>query len=189
VAVTLAATVSAIGSIFMASSLWASTHMRIVDATRIVFLAWFLIWIIWAVWNWLLSTASIFVVIESTNSLAAVGAVLRLLEDRTAGMLAVSTVFAAIHLGALVLLFSMVFVLLPVALASPVILPLIVAGVLVYCLFADCIYIGRLAAYAFLAQGGDQLPRWMGKIRVPPEAIPASIDKDELILSDEPSPA
>jgi hypothetical protein len=188
----LAAKVAAIGSILMASSFWASTHVRVVDAVRFVFVIWFLIWLAWAVLNWLLSAAAVFIVAEGKNSLASIGAMLRLLQSRPGGVLGASAVFGLIHGGALVVGGGIVLVLLPVAIARPIALPLLFTVTLAYCFVADFLYTGRLAAYAYLATGREELPSWMAVPRVPsPEtlAASASIDKDELILGDIPAPA
>jgi len=187
----LAAKVAAIGSILMASSFWASTHVRGVDALRFVFVIWFLIWLAWAMLNWLLSAAAVFVVAEGKNSLASIGAMLRLLQSRPGGVLGASAVFGLIHGGALVVGGGIVLVLLPVAIARPIALPLLFAVILAYCFVADFLHTGRLAAYAYLATGREELPSWMVSRSTPPAPtrIGASVDNDELILGDIPAPA
>jgi hypothetical protein len=188
----LAANVAAIGSILMASSFWASTHVRVVASVRLVFVAWFLIWLAWAVLNWLLSAAEVFVVAEGKNSLASIGAMLRLLQSRTGGVLGASAVFGLIHGGAFVVAGGVVLVLLPITIAQPIALPLVFAVILAYCFAADFLYTGRLAAYTYLATGREELPSWMVVPRVQFPETPgasASVDKDELILGDLPAPA
>ena len=188
----LAAKVAAIGSILLASSFWASTHIRVVDSVRFVFVLWFGIWLAWAVLNWLLSAAAAFVVAEGENSLASIGAMLRLLQSRTGGVLGASAVFGLIHGGAFVVAGGFVLVLLPIAIAQPIALPLVFAVILAYCFVADFLYTGRLAAYAYLATGREELPSWMTVPRVPSPETPSasgSVDKDELILGDLPAPA
>ncbi len=189
-AVFLAAKISAIGSILMAGSLWASMHVRVVDTVRLVFAIWFCIWVAWAVLNWLLSAATVFVIVEGQDSLSSMGAILRLLQSRTAGVLGASAVFGLIHGGAFVVAGGMVLVLVPIAIAEPVAVPLLFLVILAYCFVADFLYTGRLAAYAFLATGREELPFWMAsRSTPPPELTGASVDKDELILGDFPSPA
>lgn len=191
-AVLLAAKVAAIGSILMASSLWASTHIRVADSARMVFVLWFLICLAWAVLNWLLSAAAVFVVAEGKNSLTSMGAILRVLQSRTGGVLAASAMFGLIHGGAFVVAGGTILVLLPIAIAQPIALPLLFVVILAYCFVADFLYTGRLAAYAFLATGREELPSWMAVPRDPsPETsgATASVDKDELILGDLPAPA
>lgn len=190
-AVLLAAKVAAIGSILMASSLWTSTHIRGADSARMVFVLWFLIWLAWAVLNWLLSAAAVFVIAEGKDSLGSMAAILRLLQSRTGAVLGASAVFGLIHGSAFVVAGGMALVLLPVAIAQPLALPLVVAVILVYCFMADFLYTGRLAAYAYLATGREELPSWMLRRAPSPEtpATSASVDKDELILGDLPAPA
>ena len=188
----LAVKVSAIGSILIASSYWASTHIRAVDAVRLVFVVWFLIWLAWAVLNWLLSAAAVFVVAEGKNAFASISAMLRLLQSRTGGVLGASAVFGLIHGGAFVVAGGVVLVLLPIAIAQPIALPLLFGVIFGYCFIADFLYTGRLAAYAYLATGREELPSWMAVPTVPgPETsgVGASVDKDELILGDLPAPA
>jgi hypothetical protein len=191
-ALVLATKLAAAASLFFASSLWASTHIRFVDAARLVLVLIFVIWLAWAVLNWLLSAAAIYVIAEGKNSLDAIGSVIRLIQARTAGILATSAVFGVIHLAAFAMAAGTVLVVLPVAIARPVALPLLFAVVFAYCFVADLLYTGRLASYLFLAQGGDELPAWMAMRGAPPSPNAGainSIDKDEVILSDAPQPA
>jgi hypothetical protein len=187
----LAAKVAAIGSILMASSFWASTHVRVVDAVRLVVVVWFCIWLAWAALNWLLSASAVFAIAEGKDSLASISAMLRLLQSRTGGVLGPSAVFGLIHGGAFVVAGGLFLVLLPIAVAQPLALPLLFAVIAAYCFIADFLYTGRLAAYAYLATGREELPSWMAIPRAPsPErGASASVDKDELILGDLPAPA
>ena len=191
----LAAKVAAIGSVLIASSLWASTHVRVADAMRLVFVIWFCIWLAWAALNWLLSAAAVFVVAEGKNSLNSIGTMLRLVQSRTAGVLGASAAFGVVHLGGFLVAAGTVLVLLPIAIARPIALPLLFAVVVVYCFLADLLYTGRLAAYAYLATGGEALPSWLVGPVAPARGLigtvspSASVDKDELILGDLPSPA
>jgi hypothetical protein len=188
----LAAKLAAIGAILMASSFWASTHIRWVNAARLVFVTWFLIWQAWAVLNWVISAAAIFVVMEGKDSLAAMGAVLRLFLTRTAGMLSASAVCGVIHLVCLGVTCGTMLVLLPIGIAHPLALPIVIAVVFAYAFIADFLYTGRLAAYAYLAMGREELPLWMasrGSLPREPADASSSVDKDELILGDLPSPA
>jgi hypothetical protein len=186
----LAAQVAAIGAVLMASSFWASTHIRLGNAARLVFLTWFLIWLAWAVLNWAISAAAIFVVKEGYDSLTAIGAVLRLFLSSSAGILSASAVFGVIHLGFLGVSIGTALIVLAFAIAHPLALPLVMAVVLGYSFLADFLYTGRLAAYAYLAMGQEELPFWMASRRVPPpgsHGASSSVDKGELILSDLPS--
>ena len=190
-AITLATKIGAAGSVLIASSLWASSHARLADAGRLVFLSWFLLWFTWTVLNWLLSAGAVFVVAEGKDALAAIAAMLQLLQSQTAGVLAAGAVFGLIHLGILVITSGILLTVMPIALARPITLPLVFAVIFAYCFVADFLYTGRLAAYAFLARGPEEVPAWMGMRPIAPpggERL-AAIDQDELILSDVPAPA
>jgi len=191
-AVLLAAKVAAIGAVLIASSLWASTHMALVNAGRLFAITWFLVWLAWAGLNWALSVAAIFVAKEGKDSLAAIAAVVRLFLSRTAGMVSASAVFGVIHLASFGFTLGMLLVLLPIAIAHPLAWPLVIAVVLGYSLVADLLYTARLAAYSHLAMAQETLPLWMsdrGAPRMDPAGGSASVDKSELILGDLPSPA
>ena len=186
----LAAKVAAIGAVLMASSFWASTHIRFGNAARLVVVTWFLIWLAWALLNWAISAAAIFVVKEGSDSLTAIGAVLRLFLSSSAGMLGASAVFGVIHLAFLGVAVGAALIGLAFAVAHPLAWPLVLAVVLGYSWVADFLYTGRLAAYAYLAMGQEELPLWMGGRRTPPpepDLASSSVDKGELILSDLPS--
>jgi hypothetical protein len=190
-AVLLAAKVAAVGGVLIASSLWASTHIALVNAARLFAMTSFLVWLAWAGLNWVLSAAAIFVAKEGKDSLAAISAVVHLCLSRTAGMVSASAVFGVIHLVSFAITLGMLFILLPIAIAHPPALPLVIAVVLGYSFVADLLYTARLAAYSHLAMGQEELPLWMssrGAPRMDP-AGGASVDKSELILGDLPSPA
>jgi hypothetical protein len=190
--VVVAVKIAAIGSILFASSLWASSHVRLEDAIRFEFLVWLLFWLAWAVLNWLLSTAAIYVVAEGKDSLSAMGGVLQLLQSRTVGMLGASAIFGIIHFVCFAVTFGISIVLLPVAVARPIALPLVFVLIFAYCFVADFLYTGRLIAYAYLATGLEDLPSWMRATQTSPlrpVGMDSSVDKDELILGDLPAPA
>ena len=62
-ALTLAAIAASVGSLLLASSLWASTKASVGDITRLWFSVLLVTWIAWSGLNWLLSTSAIFVMI------------------------------------------------------------------------------------------------------------------------------
>ena len=186
----LAAKVAAIGAVLIASSFWASTHIGLGNAARLVLVTWFLIWLAWAILNWTISAAAIFVVKEGFDALTAIGAVLRLFLSSSAGMLSASAVFGVIHLAFLGLSLGAGLIVLAFAIAHPLAWPLVMALVLGYSFVADFLYTGRLAAYAYLSMGQEELPLWMTNWRTPapgPDNPSSSVDKGELILSDLPS--
>lgn len=188
----VAAKIAAIGGVLLVSSFWASTHTQMVNAARLGIMIWVLIFLAWAMLNWTLSAAAIFVIKEGADALAAIGEVLRLFRLQTAGMLSASAVFGTIHLVSLGIAVGSILVLLPIVVAYPVALPLLVAVVMGYSLIADYLYTGRLAAYSYLAWGEVHLPWWIEMPRprpIEPAELSASVDKGELILGDLPSPA
>ena len=191
-AVALAAIVGIAGATLMTSSWWASTHVAVADAVRIVFLLWFVTALAWIVLNWLLSTAAVFVIARQESAFSAITSTLRTLQDRPAAMVAPGVLFGVPHVIGFGATFCLVLFLAPIAAGHPGALLVLWAVVLLYSVFADFLYTGRLAAYAYLATGSEGWPVWMAR-RTPPPLHPggfsASVDKDELILGDLPSPA
>ena len=191
-AVALAAIVGIIGAALMTSSMWASTHMAIADASRIVFILWFLIGLAWTVLNWLLSTASVFVAAKRESTFSSVGSTLRALQNQSAAMIAPGALFGIPHLVGFGIAFVTVLFLLPITIAHPVGVLVLWPVILIYSIFANWLYAGRLAAYAFVACGGENMADWVVRRPIPPPeplGAPSAVDKDELILSDLPQPA
>jgi hypothetical protein len=191
-AVTLAAIVGIIGAALMTSSLWASTHMAIGDASRIVFVLWFLIALAWTVLNWLLSTATVLVVAKRESTFSSVASTLRALQNQSAAMMAPGALFGIPHLVGFGVAFVAVLFLLPITIAHPVGLLVLWPVILIYSIFANSLYTARLAAYAFVACGGENMADWVTRRPIPPQeprGAVSAVDKDELILSDLPQPA
>ena len=191
-AVTLAASVAITGAALMTSSLWASTHMAIADASRIVFVLWFLIALAWTVLNWLLSTATVFVIAKRESAISSVASTLRALQDQTAGMIAPGALFGIPHLVGFGIAFTTVLFLLPITIAHPAGLLVLWPVILIYSIFANWLYTARLAAYAFVACDGEEMADWVVRRSIPPQELQgaaSAVDKDELILSDLPQPA
>ena len=186
VAVFLAAKVGGIGAILLASSFWASTKVSTGDAVRAWFVGLVMVGVIWAVLNWLLSTAAVFAAIEQKGALSAIGACARLCVERPGRMLAVGVWFGLPHLGAFLTAWAAGFTVLStvgaVQMKPALVLEfLIIAG---YCAAADFLYTGRLAAYVAIVRGPElELTREISSIE--PQG-PAPVDRDELILSDIP---
>jgi hypothetical protein len=187
VAVFLAAKVAGIGAILIASSFWASTHVSFGDASRLWFAVLFLDWMAWALLNWLLSTAAVFVGIEQEGSLGAIGSCARFCVERTGRVLAVGVWFGLPHLGAFITAWGAGFTVLSTVGAwrmgpALVLEFLIIAG---YCAVADFLYTGRLAAYIAIVRGPEvELSRATSPAA--PGSGPTAVDRDELILSDVP---
>jgi hypothetical protein len=187
VAVFLAAKVGGIGAVLLASSFWASTHVSAGDAARAWFAGLVLVGIVWAVLNWLLSTAAVFAAMEQKGALSAIGSCARLCVERPGRMLAVGIWFGLPHLGAFITAWGAGFTVLSTVGAlrmgpALVLEFLITAG---YCAVADFLYIGRLAAYVAIVRGPEiELSR--EAFLIAPQSGPTSVDRDELILSDVP---
>jgi hypothetical protein len=189
VATMLASVLGIAGSALIASSVWASSHISIADAGRILGLFWFVVWVLWLAINWLLSTAAIFAVLDRQGAMSALSSTISLLTLETGAVTLACALFGAAHLGTFVL------VSLAMGLAfgfSGTIPPatafaLTVFLGLAYCAVADFLYIARIAAYIAIIRA-DQLGSLADPSRPSPE-INTSVDKAELILSDAPAPA
>jgi hypothetical protein len=185
----MAALVAGIGAVFIASGAWASTHMSASSATRLWLLLLLLVWTAWAMLNWLLSTAPLFVAVDRVSAFVAISSTLRWYRDRLGSVLAAGTWFGLIHGGAFLTACSAVFTVLSMAqvLGAGPTLFLEFVIIAVYCAVADMIYIGRLTAYlVILGRDHFDLP----EPEAPPPMFPSTertaIDQSELILSDVP---
>jgi len=190
-AVTLASAASCLGAVLLASSIWASTHVSVVDATRFCSAVLFFTCVAWAILNWFLSTASVFVVIDQRGSLNAIAAAVRLCKERTSPVLATGTWFGLAHLSALMVAFGAGLTALTTfgALrAGPVLFLEFVIAIL-YFAAADFLYAGRLAAYVSIIRGGAMLDSGQPDKGLPGPPVSSPVDQSELILSDLPLPA
>ena len=139
--------------------------------------------------NWLLSLAALIVVRDADDVIGAISSSVALCRQRTAALFAVSTWTSAAHLIALAGASTVVSV--PLALAGVLPWRLVALGMVVvtlaYFVVADWLYTARLAGYVCIAETPDAL-------LAPPPPLPspvvpaATIDRDELILSDVPIP-
>jgi len=147
--------------------------------------------LIWYELNWLLSLASVFVVRDADDTVGAISSAVTLCRERTGAVFAVSTWTGLGHLIAFIGASAVVSV--PLALAGLLPWRLVSVGVMVvtlaYFAVSDWLYTARLAGYVCIAE----LP----EVRLAPPAPPAitplpstaaTIDRDELILSDVPQP-
>lgn len=152
-----------------------------------------LAWFAWAVVNWVLSLASIFVVINNADTLGAIDDAVGLVRDRTGAVLASSTWFGIGHIAALSVAGSAIAF--PMAFAGVLPGGVVFGGMLVVALLyfavADLLYLGRLGSYVWIVEGPEIEPE-PEVISPPPTQPPAlmlpdeRIDPDELILSDLP---
>src|SRR5262249_44841756 len=97
--VTLAAIIAAVGAALVAGSGWASSHLRPVEAARILGMVLFSIGVSWMALNWLLSVAAIFPVADEGTAFDGIGSVLRLLEGRTGPLVLLGLLFGVLHVG------------------------------------------------------------------------------------------
>ncbi len=146
--------------------------------------------------NWLLSLACIFAVRDSEDALGAISAAATFSRERSGGVFAVSTWTGLAHLTAFA--GASVLASLPLAFIHVVPSRLVIASVvlvtLAYFAVADWLYMTRLAGYVCISVMPDALapdeppappPGQQFAPGAPPEP---TIDRDEPILSDVPSP-
>ena len=143
--------------------------------------------------NWFLSLAALFAVRDSTSTLGALAAAVTFVRNRLGPVAAVSIWTAIAH----IMIFTGATTIISIPLAFVQIVParLILAVVLlltlIYFALADWLYMARLAGYVCIAEMPEELLR-PARIVPPPASPPIlasqTIDRDELILSDVPSP-
>lgn len=145
-----------------------------------------LVWLAWAMVNWLLSLAAIFVVANDQDTFGAITDAVDLLRRRSGPVFAVGTAFGLAHAAALVA--ASIAAAVPLGLAGVlpgrIVVAALVVITLLYFAVADFLYMGRLAAYVAIVE----LP----ETSFQPSALSIqpshSIDPHELILSDMPAP-
>jgi hypothetical protein len=186
---TLASVLGIAGSALIASSVWASSHISIADAGRILGLFWFLICVLCVVMNWLLSMSAIFAVLNGGGALPALGSLISLVISKTGAVISVSALFGAAHLAAFIA--GGIAAVFAFGLANTIphatVTALLIFIVCAYCAVADCLCVGRIAAYVSILRA-DDLPT-LAELSDPPYRADGSVDKTELILSDAPAPA
>jgi hypothetical protein len=160
-----------------------------------------LICIVWSVLSWLLSLAGIFSVRDGEDALGALSAAVSFSQKRSGPVFAISTWTGLSHLAAFSVATAIVS--LPLALIHMAPARLVTASVilvtLVYLAVTDWLHVACLAGYVYIAEMPDAL------FSCTPPPLPAlpprdqqiaptgpartTIDRDEPILSDVPSPA
>lgn len=189
----LAAILAATGAIFIASGLWASTHMSASGAARLWLFMLLLIWTAWAMLNWILSASSLFVVVDRVSAFTAISSTADWYRDRLGSVVAAGTWFGLTHGGAFLIACSASLTVLGMAqiLGSGRTLFLEVLIIALYCAVADLLYIGRLTAYLAIIRRGDSIDLVdpQASLRISPSIERTAIDQSELILSDIPLPA
>jgi hypothetical protein len=192
VVVALAAVVSCAGAAGLSSSVWASTHISAADAARLWILLSFLACLAWLMLNWLLSTASLFVVMNQESALQAIASTVDFCHARATSIVVAGCWFGLAHCGAFIsasVAGLTVFGGIGALGVGPVLfLEMLIA--LIYSIAANFLYAGRMAAYAAMirGRGEHEAPSRQG---VPPPANSgrSAVDQSELILSDAPIPA
>ena len=186
----LAAIIAEIGTIFLTSGFWASTHTSAAGAARLWLLLLLLVWTAWAMLNWILSTSSLFVAVDGVSAFAAISSTLSWYRDRLGSVIATGTWFGLIHGGALLIACTAAFTVLSMAKVLGTVPTLFLDFLIIaaYCAVADVLYIGRLTAYMTIIRRRDSLdvPEAQAPPHIPPSNERTGIDQSELILSDVP---
>lgn len=143
----------------------------------------------WAVVNWFLSLAAVFVVTQGNDTLGAIAATVDFCRRRTGPVLAASTWFGFAHGAAFFVATSVVAF--PLALAGVLPGAVVFGGVLLvtllYFAVVDFLYAGRLAAYITIVEAPDPEVPQPAALQPPPISPPETrVDPDDLILSDVP---
>jgi hypothetical protein len=192
-ATTLAALAGIVGATLIASSFWSSTRVSAGDAAGLFFLILFLVWLAWAIMNWLLSFATISVVTERRRPLAAVDDCVRLCQREPGAVFSTGVLFELMHGGAFIAACGAGFTVMGALgrFASRLTWLALLLVIAVYCAVADFLYTGRLAAYVLIIRGEEAAAIVIPPTgpTAPPPAVCSAVDPDELILSDVPSPA
>jgi hypothetical protein len=193
---TIAAALGCLGAILLARVASRNSDSSPGDAVLIVFALVTFVGLAWLVLNWFLSLAAVFAVGDGQDTLNAVASAVHLCRTRFGPVVAASWWFGLAHL--------VVFFMATSAVAFPLgfaeVLPgsAVFGGVLLVALLyfaaVDFLYVGRLAAYLAIVQQPDVPAPLPPTPPSPPDRsqssalIPrsASVDPDELILSDLP---
>jgi hypothetical protein len=165
-----------------------------------------LVWLAWLALNWLLSLAGLFAVRDREDTIGAISAAVGFCRERTGAVAAVSVWTGLAHLVAFVAAstaISMPMGFAPVLPGQLVVLVMLLMT-MAYFALADWLYMARLAGYVCIAETPEELLRPapipvpaapLAPSTMPPSAAPpaapalqTTIDREELILSDLPTP-
>lgn len=161
----------------------------------------FFVWCAWSSVSWFLSLASIFVVRQGEDTFAALSSAVGLCRDRGGPVAVVGTWFGLAHLVFFAVATSVVAFPLSFARVLPVgfVLAAVLALTLIYFAIIDTLHVARLAGYVAILEAPP--PQVVAAIPAPETILPAtnqssfgaeaetaSVDQDELILSDTPEP-
>lgn len=187
----LAVTAGTVGGLLISSSVWASTHLSLSDASRMGSLIITLAWFACVALNWLLSTAGIAVALDRCSAMQGIAAAVRLLQERPGAMVASGALFGVAHLAILIVAWFTVITAAATAgyFGAEAASLLVMCIALAYFAVADFLYTARMAAYVAILRG-DELDL-VNDARPAPLTPPLRswVDQDELILSDSALPA
>ena len=183
-ALSLAAITASFGALLLAGTVSPRADPSPGSAMLIFLTLGLFIWLCWSMLNWLLSLAAIFVVAEDETTIGAIIAAVDLLRQRTGAITAASVWFGLAHGVAYVIASSAIGFPLAFAglLPGGVIFGGVILTTLVYFAIVDYLYVGRLAAYVFIAES----PEVLETETLPVPGYPSGFDASELILSDLP---
>jgi hypothetical protein len=184
-AIFLAVIAGSVGGLLISSSVWASSHVSLADASRIGSLIVVLAWFACVVLNWLLSTAGIAVALDRCSAMEGVATAVRLLQERPGAMVAAGALFGVAHIAIFIVAWFTVITAGATAgyFGGETAFLLVICIALAYFAVADSLYIARMAAYVAILRG-DELDLVSAQ---PTPFTPPSrswVDQDELILSD-----
>jgi hypothetical protein len=162
-----------------------------------------LIFLAWSGLNWVLSLAGVFAVRSAgdapEDALGALSAAVAFCRERGGAVFAVSTWTGLAHLTVFVVATTVVSMPLSLARIAPgwVVLAGVTVVTLAYFAVADWLYMARLAGYVCIAEMPEALlapaplppaPPRFAPTTPPSPSIQATMDREELILSDLPNP-
>jgi hypothetical protein len=185
VSLTVAAIVGLLGAAILAGFASPDKHPRPGLAFLLFLPIAGLICIVWSGLNWLLSLAGMFAVRDRDDAVGAISSAVALCRERTGPVIAVSSWTGLAHMVAFVAASTVVSM--PLGLAGLLPWRLVALAMLLvtlaYFAVADWLYMARLAGYVCIAEMPEALLVQPPVIVLPPVPT-ATIDRDELILSD-----
>ncbi|HEY1677662.1 MAG TPA: hypothetical protein VGG04_08155 [Candidatus Sulfotelmatobacter sp.] len=192
VVVAIAAVVGVGGAGIVASFVSPDSHPRPAMAFLLFVPLLALVCVAWWLLNWALSLALLFAVRDRNDVVESISSTIRFIREHAGAVSAVTTWSEMGHLVLLSIASTAIAV--PMGLAGWLPWQAAVAGMglvtLAYFAIVDWLYIARLAGYVCLAEVPEELLKPVPAAPIPPAPrLRTTIDRDELILSDVPSPA
>jgi hypothetical protein len=185
VALTLAAVLAFAGAAILVSFVSSDAHPRQALVFTLFLPLAGLICIVWPMLNWLLSLACIFAVRDGDDAVSAISAAVIFSHEHSGSVFAVSTWTGLAHLAAFSVGTTAASLPLAFVQVAPgrLVIGAIVLLTLAYFAVVDWLYIARLAGYTCIAE----MPAALAVPSPLPAPPQASIDRNELILSDLPN--